>query len=362
MFYIFIDRQEELYAWVEDVANIEVLGFDTEFFWERTYFPQLCLIQVAAGDLIACIDILALEDLSVLKRIMKSPTVKKVFHAAKQDIEVLHVVSLEPSAQLLDTQIAAGLLGMADQIGYGDLVEATVGMRLEKSQTRTDWTSRPLSVRQLDYAANDVRYLAEMAEIMSQKLTSLGRLDWWFEDCLRLQQSHGSVLAPWERVSGIGKLEIKDFEVAMNLAVWRDNKAKEINLPRGWIFSDKQLLSIALDRPKTLKELSSILKDKPDMLRKFSTNILQLIGNSCQKSASNMNRKAPLSISERQLAKEIKKKVATIAEELAIGPSVLCTSKEVDRCLRGDVPERIFAGWRKDFLYSLLEPIQRFHR
>jgi ribonuclease D len=362
MLYTFIDQQEELHTWVEDMADIEVIGLDTEFLWERTYFPQLCLIQVAAGDSIACIDTLALEDFSVLKRIMKAPTVKKVFHAAKQDIEVLHIASLEPSAQLFDTQIAAGLLGMADQIGYGDLVEATVGMRLEKSQTRTDWTSRPLSARQLDYAANDVRYLAEIAEIMSQKLASLGRLDWWFEDCLRLQQSHGSVLAPWERVSGIGKLEIKNFEVAMNLAVWRDNKAKEVNLPRGWVFSDKQLLSIALDKPKTLKELSPIFKDKPNMLRRFGTNILELIGNGCQKYTLNINRKAPLSISERQLAKEIKKKVATIAEELAIGPSVLCTSKEVDGCLRGDVSERISAGWRKDFLYSLLEPIHRFQR
>jgi ribonuclease D len=361
MLYTFIDREEELSAWAEDVANTELMGFDTEFFWERTYFPQLCLIQIAAGDSIVCIDTLNLKDLTPLKKIMKSTVVKKVFHAAKQDIEVLHGVGLESNEQLLDTQIAGGLLGMADQIGYGDLVEAMVGVRLEKSQTRTDWISRPLTARQLDYAANDVKYLCEMTEILSNKLAELGRLNWWIEDCLRLQQSQGSVLAPWDRVSGIGKLDVEDFEVAVKMADWRESKAKEVNLPRGWVISDKDLLAIVLDRPKSRKELSLIMKDKPNILRKFSDNILQIVSYRGEKNTLNSNKKLPLSVIERKFTKEIKKKVVAIAEDLAIGANVLCTSKEVDACMRGEMPERISNGWRKYFLYDLLEPIQRFN-
>jgi len=355
--YKFIDRQQDLDTWIDRVSDIKVIGLDTEFLWERTYFPKLCLIQIAADDSIACIDTLALNDLSSVNKMMNVSNVQKIFHAAKQDIEVLQVAGLEAREHIFDTQVAAGLLGMAEQIGYGDLVETLVGIRLEKSQTRTDWTSRPLDVRQLDYAANDVKYLAEMTEIMSEKLLSLGRLDWCLEDCRRLQQPQRSVLAPWERVSGIGKLETGSFAIAVNIAVWRDDKAKEMDLPRGWIFSDKQILSIAVEKPKTLKELSSILNDKPNILRKFSENLLELVDTDGLVTSLSVHRKNPLSISQRKRAKEIKKKIATIAADLGIGSSLLCTSKEVEACLHGDVPEKISTGWRQYIVCDLLESI-----
>ena len=355
--YKFIDRQQDLDTWIDRVSDIKVIGLDTEFLWERTYFPKLCLIQIAADDSIACIDTLALDDLSSVNKMMNVSNVQKIFHAAKQDIEVLQVAGLEAREQIFDTQVAAGLLGMAEQIGYGDLVETLVGIRLEKSQTRTDWTSRPLNVRQLDYAANDVKYLAEMTEIMSEKLLSLGRFDWCLEDCRRLQQPHRSVLAPWERISGIGKLETGSFAIAVNIAVWRDDKAKEMDLPRGWVFSDKQILSIAVEKPKTLKELSSILNDKPNILRKFSENLLELVDTDGLVSSLSVHRKNPLSIAQRKRAKEIKKKIATIAADLGIGSSLLCTSKEVEACLHGDVPERISTGWRQYIVCDLLESI-----
>ena len=357
MSYKFIDRQQDLDTWTDIVSDIKVIGLDTEFLWERTYFPKLCLIQIAAGDSIVCIDTLALEDLSGVNKIMNVSTVQKIFHAAKQDIEVLHAAGIEAREQLFDTQVAAGLLGMAEQIGYGDLVETLIGIRLEKSQTRTDWTSRPLNVRQLDYAANDVKHLAEMTEIMSEKLLSLGRLDWCFEDCRRLQQAHRPLLAPWERISGIGKLETASFELAANIAVWRDEKAKEMDLPRGWVLSDKQILSIAIEKPKTLKELSFILKDKPNILRKFSENLLGFVKSDDLTGTLGVNRKEPLSISQRKRAKEIKKSIAAIANDLDLGSSLLCTSKEVEACLRGDVPERVSTGWRKNILYNVIGSI-----
>jgi ribonuclease D len=209
----------------------------------------------------------------------------------------------------------------------------------------------------LDYAANDVKYLAEMTEIMSEKLMSLGRLDWCLEDCRRLQQSYRSVLAPWERIPGIGKLETRSFTIAVNIAVWRDDKAKEMNLPRGWVFSDKQILSIAVEKPKTLKQLSSILNDKSNILRKFSENLLKLVDSDSLVSSLSAHRREPLSISQRKRAKEIKKKIATIAADLDVGSSLLCTSKEVEACLRGDIPERISTGWRQDIVCDLLESI-----
>jgi ribonuclease D len=196
-----------------------------------------------------------------------------------------------------------------------------------------------------------------MTEIMSEKLLSLGRLDWCLEDCRRLQQSYRSVLAPWERIPGIGKLEARSFTIAVNIAVWRDDKAKEMNLPRGWVFSDKQILSIAVEKPKTLKQLSSILNDKSNILRKFSENLLELVDSDGLVSSLSVHRKDPLSISQRKRAKEIKKKIATIAADLDIGSSLLCTSKEVEACLRGDVPERISTGWRQDIVCDLLESI-----
>ena len=196
-----------------------------------------------------------------------------------------------------------------------------------------------------------------MTEIMSEKLRSLGRLDWCLEDCRRLEQAHRPLLAPWERISGIGKLETASFELAANIAAWRDKKAKEMDLPRGWVLSDKQILSIAIEKPKTLKELSFILKDKPNILRKFSENLLGFVKSDGLTGSLGVNRKEPLSISQRKRAKEIKKSIAAIANDLDLGSSLLCTSKEVEACLRGDVSERVSTGWRKNILYDVLGSI-----
>ena len=157
------------------------IALDTEFLRERTYYARLCLIQVGTPDLVACIDPLALERLAPLHALLADARLRKVLHAARQDLEVFHDLDAGGGrhvipAPVFDTQIAAAYLGYDDQIGYAALVTALTGVTLDKSHTRTDWSLRPLSTAQLQYAEDDVRYLVPVYELLRDRLAAAGRL------------------------------------------------------------------------------------------------------------------------------------------------------------------------------------------
>jgi len=155
----------------------------------RPTTPRLCLLQIATPELVACIDPLALEDLSPLLDVIYEDGITKVLHAARQDMEIFfHLRNALPSP-VFDTQIAALLLGFPDQIGYGNLVKGTLGIELAKLHSRTDWSRRPLSDEQIHYAAEDVFYLAQIYPYLVEKLSGLGRLDWLSEDFVPLDAS-----------------------------------------------------------------------------------------------------------------------------------------------------------------------------
>src|ERR1700690_1105036 len=165
----------------EQLKAANAIGLDTEFMRERTYFAQLCLLQLSFGAEAVCIDTLALPDLGPLRATMASPAIGKVLHAARQDLEVL-APATGPLLGLFDTQVAAALIGLPAQIGYGDLVSQLLGRRLHKAETRTDWSRRPLSGAQLAYALDDVRYLQPLCEQLTGGLRQLGRWNWFEEE------------------------------------------------------------------------------------------------------------------------------------------------------------------------------------
>src|SRR3984957_7916885 len=164
-----------------ELAQQRSLGLDTEFMRERTYFAQLCLLQLSFGEQVVCIDTLALPDLGPLRATMGSPAIGKVLHAPRQDLEVMGPAT-GPLLGLFDTQVAAALIGLPAQIGYGDLVRELLGQRLHKAETRTDWSRRPLSGAQIAYALDDVRYLQPLREQLAARLQQLGRWNWVQEE------------------------------------------------------------------------------------------------------------------------------------------------------------------------------------
>ena len=175
--YLFVDHPDSI---SQDITGHARLGVDTEFMREKTYFAQLCLIQISTPDAIFCVD--PLVDHSQSEFWAQLLTCSWVVHSARQDIEVVYQTAGQMPHEIFDTQVAAGLLGMPAQMGYAGLVKELFDVDMAKSHTRADWTRRPLAEAVLDYAAEDVEYLLPAADILSEKLDKKGRLDWALQD------------------------------------------------------------------------------------------------------------------------------------------------------------------------------------
>jgi len=174
------------------MAPQAAVGVDTEFMRERTYYAQLCLLQLGTPGLSVCVDPLAIQSLDPLRPLMSASATCKILHAARQDLEVLAPV-VGNVAPVFDTQVAAALVGFPAQVGYAELVSRIIGVELHKSQTRTDWSRRPLSAAQLDYALDDVRHLPPLREALGERLERLGRKDWFDEEMALLAGESYSV-------------------------------------------------------------------------------------------------------------------------------------------------------------------------
>src|SRR3984957_4619796 len=206
---IWIDKDNELPPLAQTLQAQAWIGVDTEFLRERTFFPKLCLLQLAAGGRIWCVDTLRIGSLDPLMAALTAPAVAKVIHAARQDLEAVYLSSKRIVAPVFDTQIAAGCIGLKPQIGYAELVKTLLDVTIPKGQTRTDWSKRPLTREQLEYAADDVLYLGEVASHLSRRLRELGREHWVAEDCLALQDKQLYEPDPaqaWARLRGLAQL------------------------------------------------------------------------------------------------------------------------------------------------------------
>src|ERR1700743_3244543 len=209
------------------LESCEHIGLDTEFLRERTYRAELCLVQLSSHSDAACVDPLALPDLGALGRIVTSDCIVKVMHASRQDVEVLYPIAglVRP---LFDTQIAAALTGLPAQIGYGDLLRRLLNKELAKSHTRTDWSRRPLSPEQIEYALDDVRYLLPLKSLLEDQLQKLGRSQWLSEELGALDDTRGFTTEPdqaWQRVKGLRGLDDQRQRLAQQLAAWRERRA-----------------------------------------------------------------------------------------------------------------------------------------
>lgn len=234
------------------------LALDTEFHRDRTYFPRLCLLQVAIPGLAACVDTPALPDLEPLLSILYDPAVTKVMHAGRQDLEIFFHLRGRVPGPIFDTQVAAPLLGYPQHVGYAALVANMLGVKLSKAYTRADWLRRPLPQEQLLYAIDDVRYLVDVFQRMHSDLEARGRLNWLTDDFAALTDpdlySQPPELA-WTRIGGAHQLQGVELAVVQALAAWRERTAREEDLPRNWVVRDDALIELARSPPGTRQDL-----------------------------------------------------------------------------------------------------------
>src|SRR5258705_9908964 len=256
-----INKTGDLQALVGRLSEQPFVAVDTEFMRENTYWPDLCLIQVASSTEAAAIDPKADIDLQpLLDLFVKNQDVLKVFHAGGQDLEIIHNLTGKSPYPLFDTQIAAMALGHGEQIGYSNLIESLLGHSLDKGARFTDWGRRPLDKRQIDFAIADAPHLATIFPRMIEKLKKTGRGAWLDEEMERLADPSSFAFPPedaWKRL----KLPSRNATVLGRLralAGWRETEARSKNLPRGRIIKDDTLSEIVLHPPKSQEDLGSI--------------------------------------------------------------------------------------------------------
>lgn len=264
-----ITDQEELTKLCEKLSAFPYITIDTEFLREKTYYPKLCLVQVSdpSGNAAAIDPIDSNLDLSPLFDLFLNPKVLKVIHSGRQDLEIFYNLTGKVVTPFFDTQIAAMVCGYGDSIGYESLVRGLTGHSLDKSVQFTDWSKRPLSKRQIDYALGDVIYLAEIYQKLRKELEKNGRTEWVFEEEGVLADPATYQNEPehaWERIK-LRSPKPKMLAILKELAAWREKRAQDKNLPRSWVMRDETLADMAAQMPESVDQLKKIRGVTPDM-------------------------------------------------------------------------------------------------
>lgn len=258
---LYISRQDDFEEFVAGCAGGKVLAIDTEFLREKTYRPRLCLLQIATENEVALVDPFEVDDLAPLADLFADESIMKIVHAGTQDIEILYREIGVMPWPIFDTQIAAALLGYSQQIGYGALIQSECGVSLDKLDSFTDWSQRPLAESQLRYAADDVIYLPQAYRSMRGKLERKGRLGWLEGDFRRLVDPRRYEPQPRERYLHLkkgGQLNRRQLSAARELAAWREERAVALDIPRKWVITDEQVVEACKRETRTIDQLFMI--------------------------------------------------------------------------------------------------------
>ena len=346
---LFINDQAKLHDLCATLSKPKLIAIDTEFVRESTYFAKLCLIQIATDELIACIDCLAPIDMQPLFEQLLSANVTLVAHSGRQDIEVIWQKAGALPLRMLDTQIAAGLLGYPPQIGLRELLIEIVGVEIEKSMARTDWTKRPLSQNALAYALSDVEYLLDMWSKLERRLIQAGRLDWFEEDCQRALNVDLSpnLVQIFQRTKGAGRLRGIQINTALALLKWRENRAEEVNRPRRWILADEVIVALAQTKPSNLAELQNVPGISAKSAEKLEAALLPLINGQHDSTLDELA--AACAPSQRPNASQLKLLQAHVREAamaLDIEPEVIAAKRDLVATVLNETPQHLRTGWR----------------
>ena len=356
---------EELETLCDRLKDSEWIALDTEFIREKTYYPRLCLIQVCNGEVAACIDPLALDDLHPLLDVLYDGAILKVLHAARQDLEIfLHDYGRIP-LPVFDTQPAAALLGYGDQVGYANLVKQLLNVDLPKDQSRTDWSRRPLDPSQLRYAMDDVVYLGQLYLHMRGHLFDRERLQWLAADFAPLadpQTYYPEPSSMWQRTKGRQVLRGRQLAVLQHLAAWRELRAREQDLPRKWILKDDVMIELSRRLPRDLNDLAKIRGLEPGQIRRDGERLLTLVkegaGRPRDQWPSDRRRSKPLNARQEALVDLLSAALRLIAEPHHRSPLAIASRKELEKLVRGEECA-LREGWRRSVAGDRLDAVLR---
>lgn len=363
-----ISSERELKSLVEQALGTDCVGFDTEFFWERTYYPKLGLIQLALSDEDCyLIDPTAISDLSPLGDLLSDSGVVKILHDAPQDLMILSRATGAVPQNIFDTRLAAGFSGLPSTISLGDLISILLDIDLAKTETRTDWLKRPLDAKQIDYALDDVRYLRALRVLLLTRIVIPELKDWLAEEMELVGRptSFNGVDDDrrYTKMRGSGSFDQRSLAVLQELAAWREREARLRDRPRGHIIKDQTLLTLAKVKYASLPELkkADVLSSKK--LSRYGDQIIQCIDTGLtanDRSLPNPKRPVRLNIAEKALYGKFTGFLDKKCGQLGIDPHLIGTSSQFKKLIKSissnriKIPAKLNSGWRKTFLEEFM--------
>lgn len=357
----YIDKPEQLSDLCKRILEVSWIALDTEFLREKTYYPKFCLLQIATPEWVVCVDPIALSDLSELFLAINDPSITKVLHSCRQDLEIFYQLTGKVTTPVFDTQIAAPLLGFQENPGYAMLVSSLLNVNLSKVHTRTDWSVRPLSEAQIQYAADDVIYLCKIYQMICQQLEGLGRLSWLNKDFELLNNTELYQISPvnaWLKLKAKNKLTGKQLSIVQSLTEWREKTAQKEDRPKNWLIRDDLLLELAKQQPETVAELVKVRGINERSVRRYGKVICQLISDAKKKLPIPLDAKA-------KTAKKTQKQEAVLdvltaivrikADENSLNPVILASRKDLEKLLFDEEDNPLLSGWRYNMVGSELQ-------
>lgn len=344
-----------LAAFCTRAAGFDYVTVDTEFLRETTYWPKLCLIQAATEDEAVLIDPLAPGlDLAPFYVLLANEKVRKVFHAARQDIEIFVKATGKVPLNIFDTQVAASVCGFGDSVSYDNLVRAITNVELDKSSRFTDWSARPLSEKQQIYALADVTHLRDVYKALLKQVDDTGRWDWVEDELAVLESIHTYVVQPehaWERLKArLNKP--RDVAALKAIAAWRERRAQDSDQPRSRVLKDDALIELAMQRPLTIEAFDKLRAVQRGFGRSTAAGeIIALI-----KEVEGLGKTDLPKLPDRYRGPSAKGAVGdlvrvllkSVAEEHGVASRIIATSDEIDALvLDDDADVPALKGWRR---------------
>ncbi len=340
-------------------AGQRPLAMDTEFVRERTYFPQLGLVQIACEGEIGLVDPLPAGCAAAIAELLRRhPLV--LMHSASEDLEALQRATGQMPRALFDTQIGAALAGFGAGISYQKLIEATLGIKLDKSETRTDWLRRPLSPAQLSYAADDVRHLEAAAERIRERLMQLGRLEWALADSARVLQAGARAEPdpePHLAIRSAERLDAAGQALLRRVLRWREAEARRLDRPRGWILENGLALRLAERRPADRESLDHLLEAWPKAPRKHRDALWEALDRPLSEEERVIPLAEPDDRVDRERLRRLQDAVIGVARALDLPESVLASRRPLVALLKSGEWPAALDNWRRPLLEPVLLPL-----
>lgn len=360
---MYISTNEDLRAFCSRAAAFPAIAIDTEFLREKTYHAKLCLVQVATPDECVVIDPLEIGDMGPLAELMADVDTLKVFHACSQDMEVLcHALGAVP-APIFDTQVAAGFLGERAQCSYHNLVSTFCGVSLPKTESLTDWSRRPLSDKQVEYALDDVRYLIDAYRVIDSKLHSLGRTAWVRDEIRPLADPahyRNDPRAAYKRVKRVNACTRRQLAVARELAAWREQRAETRDIPRKWVMSDEVLMALVKRAPRDAADLKRVRGTE-----QLSERDVEAVLAAAARGASCPQERLPFIGHARRAPSPETESVCDlmfallrlVSERTGVATSLIASRDELLSYIDDPASSRLREGWRFELVGTLLDDL-----